>query len=64
MAEHVHLHVDTVASIEQGRLALQPYRAEQFDEVLETGGALTVPRGRQLPRTRLHLAQPQRQRRR
>ncbi|MEU8472848.1 helix-turn-helix transcriptional regulator [Streptomyces sp. NPDC029006] len=42
LAEHVHLHVDTVASIEQGRLALQPYRAEQFDEVLETGGALTV----------------------
>ncbi|MFF1406635.1 helix-turn-helix domain-containing protein [Streptomyces sp. NPDC058294] len=42
LAEHVHLHVDTVASIEQGRLALQPYRAEQFDEVLETGGALAV----------------------
>ncbi|MFB0618061.1 helix-turn-helix domain-containing protein [Streptomyces sp. AGS-58] len=42
LAERVHLHVDTVASIEQGRLALQPYRAEQFDEVLETGGALTV----------------------
>ncbi|AYN39239.1 XRE family transcriptional regulator [Streptomyces dangxiongensis] len=42
LAEYVHLHVDTVASIEQGRLALQPYRAEQFDEVLETGGALTV----------------------
>ncbi|MFG3206064.1 helix-turn-helix domain-containing protein [Streptomyces sp. NPDC048192] len=42
LAEQVNLHVDTVASIEQGRLALQPHRAEQFDEVLDTGGALAV----------------------
>ncbi|MEU9441817.1 helix-turn-helix transcriptional regulator [Streptomyces sp. NPDC048304] len=42
LAEQVNLHVDTVASIEQGRLALQPHRAEQFDDVLDTGGALAV----------------------
>jgi transcriptional regulator with XRE-family HTH domain len=41
-AEMVSLHVDTVRSIEQGRLALQPDRAEQFDELLDTGGTLTV----------------------
>lgn len=41
-AEMVNLHVDTVRSIEQGRLALQPDRAEEFDEVLDTGGALAV----------------------
>ncbi|MFB7599275.1 Scr1 family TA system antitoxin-like transcriptional regulator [Streptomyces sp. NPDC056160] len=41
-AELASLHVDTVRSIEQGRLALQPDRAEQFDELLDTGGALTV----------------------
>ncbi|MGP2437532.1 helix-turn-helix domain-containing protein [Streptomyces sp. JW3] len=41
-AEMVSLHVDTVRSIEQGRLALQPDRAEQFDELLGTGGALTI----------------------
>jgi transcriptional regulator with XRE-family HTH domain len=41
-AELANLHVDTVGSIEQGRLALQPDRAEQFDELLGTGGALGV----------------------
>ncbi|WP_318201214.1 helix-turn-helix transcriptional regulator [Streptomyces sp. SCL15-4] len=42
LAEMANISVDTVRSIEQGRLALQPDRAEQFDELLETGGALTV----------------------
>ncbi|MER5219030.1 helix-turn-helix domain-containing protein [Streptomyces flaveus] len=42
LAELANLHVDTVASIEQGRLALQPDRAEQFDELLGTGGVLAV----------------------
>src|SRR5262249_48779327 len=41
-AESANIHVDTVGSIEQGRLALQPERAEQFDELLEMGGALAV----------------------
>ncbi|MGW6906427.1 helix-turn-helix domain-containing protein [Streptomyces sp. NPDC054940] len=41
-AELANIHVDTVGSIEQGRLALQPDRAEQFDELLGTGGALAV----------------------
>ncbi|WP_217547536.1 helix-turn-helix transcriptional regulator [Streptomyces sp. GbtcB6] len=41
-AELANLHVDTVGSVEQGRLALQPDRAEQFDELLGTGGALAV----------------------
>ncbi|MGW3458543.1 helix-turn-helix domain-containing protein [Streptomyces olivaceoviridis] len=41
-AESANLAVDTVRSIEQGRLALQPDRAEQFDELLDTGGALAV----------------------
>ncbi|MFF5535179.1 Scr1 family TA system antitoxin-like transcriptional regulator [Streptomyces cinerochromogenes] len=41
-AEAANLSVDTVRSIEQGRLALQPDRAEQFDELLDTGGALAV----------------------
>jgi transcriptional regulator with XRE-family HTH domain len=41
-AEVSNLAVDTVRSIEQGRLALQPDRAEQFDELLDTGGALSV----------------------
>ncbi|MEU6587977.1 helix-turn-helix transcriptional regulator [Streptomyces sp. NPDC046881] len=41
-AEAANLAVDTVRSIEQGRLALQPDRAEQFDELLDTGGALAV----------------------
>jgi transcriptional regulator with XRE-family HTH domain len=41
-AELASIHVDTVGSIEQGRLALQPDRAEQFDELLGTGGALAV----------------------
>lgn len=41
-AELASLHVDTVGSIEQGRLALQPDRADQFDELLGTGGVLGV----------------------
>lgn len=41
-AEMANIHVDTVGSIEQGRLALQPDRAEQFDELLETKGALAL----------------------
>ncbi|WP_282700955.1 helix-turn-helix transcriptional regulator [Streptomyces sp. CC219B] len=41
-AELASVHVDTVGSIEQGRLALQPDRAEQFDELLGTGGTLAV----------------------
>ncbi|MFF4402619.1 helix-turn-helix domain-containing protein [Streptomyces sp. NPDC001480] len=41
-AELASVHVDTVRSIEQGRLALQPDRAEQFDELLGTGGVLAV----------------------
>ncbi|WP_030749904.1 helix-turn-helix transcriptional regulator [Streptomyces sp. NRRL S-31] len=41
-AELANLSVDTVRSIEQGRLALQPDRAEQFDELLDTGDALAV----------------------
>ncbi|WP_019068700.1 helix-turn-helix domain-containing protein [Streptomyces hokutonensis] len=39
-AEIANLHVDTIRSIEQGRLALQDYRAVEFDELLGTGGAL------------------------
>ena len=41
-AEMASIHVDTVGSIEQGSLALQPDRAEQFDELLETKGALAL----------------------
>ncbi|MFF1306087.1 Scr1 family TA system antitoxin-like transcriptional regulator [Streptomyces sp. NPDC058307] len=41
-AEAASLHVDTVRSIEQGRLTLQPDRAEQFDELLDTRGTLAV----------------------
>ncbi|GAA4819027.1 helix-turn-helix transcriptional regulator [Streptomyces ziwulingensis] len=41
-AELANMHVDTIGSIEQGRLALQPDRAEQFDELLDTGGTLTI----------------------
>ncbi|MFK4099168.1 Scr1 family TA system antitoxin-like transcriptional regulator [Streptomyces sp. NPDC019531] len=41
-AESASIHVDTVRSIEQGRLALQPDRAEQFDELLDTKGALAL----------------------
>lgn len=41
-AELANLHVDTVGSIEQGRLALQLDRAEQFDELLGTGGVLAI----------------------
>jgi DNA-binding XRE family transcriptional regulator len=42
LAELASVSVDTVGSIEQGRLKLQPDRAEQFDELLRTGGALAV----------------------
>ncbi|MFI1357641.1 Scr1 family TA system antitoxin-like transcriptional regulator [Streptomyces sp. NPDC020898] len=42
LAERASIHVDTVRSIEQGRLALQPDRAEQFDELLDTGGVLAA----------------------
>ncbi|MFD7818931.1 Scr1 family TA system antitoxin-like transcriptional regulator [Streptomyces sp. NPDC059785] len=42
LAGQASLSVDTVASIEQGRLALQPDRAEQFDDLLDTGGLLAV----------------------
>lgn len=42
LAERASISVDTVASIEQGRMALQPDRAEQFDELLGTGGVLAV----------------------
>lgn len=41
-AELARVSVDLVASIEQGRLALQPDRADQFDELLGTGGVLGV----------------------
>ncbi|MGK3939888.1 helix-turn-helix transcriptional regulator [Streptomyces caeruleatus] len=41
-AETASIHVDTVRLIEQGRLALQPDRAEQFDELLDTKGALAL----------------------
>jgi transcriptional regulator with XRE-family HTH domain len=41
-AEMATISVDLVGSIEQGRLALQPDRAEQFDELLGTGGVLEV----------------------
>ncbi|MBG0852301.1 helix-turn-helix domain-containing protein [Streptomyces spinoverrucosus] len=41
-AELANIHVDTVGSIEQGRLALQPDRAVEFDELLGTGGGLAV----------------------
>lgn len=42
LAPLVRLSVDGLASIEQGRLALQLDRAEEFDELLGTGGVLTV----------------------
>lgn len=42
LAELACLSPETVGSIEQGRLALQPDRAEQFDELLGTGGVLAV----------------------
>ncbi|WP_329334347.1 helix-turn-helix domain-containing protein [Streptomyces sp. NBC_00663] len=42
LAERAKISVDAVGSIEQGRLALQPDRAEQLDELLDTGGALAV----------------------
>lgn len=42
LAELANISVDTVGSIEQGRMALQPDRAEQFDELLGTGGVLAV----------------------
>ncbi|MCX5237873.1 helix-turn-helix domain-containing protein [Streptomyces prunicolor] len=39
-AERAKVHIDTLRSIEQGRLALQDDRAIQFDELLGTGGVL------------------------
>jgi transcriptional regulator with XRE-family HTH domain len=39
-AEMANLHIDTIRSIEQGRLALQEHRAIEFDELLHTGGVL------------------------
>ncbi|MFJ8141924.1 helix-turn-helix domain-containing protein [Streptomyces sp. NPDC096013] len=39
-AEVANLHIDTIRSIEQGRLALQDNRAIEFDELLGTGEAL------------------------
>ncbi|MBT2487546.1 helix-turn-helix domain-containing protein [Streptomyces sp. ISL-96] len=42
LAERVCVHVDTIASIEQGRRPLQPDFAHQLDELLNTGGALAV----------------------
>ncbi|NUQ95907.1 MAG: helix-turn-helix domain-containing protein [Streptomyces sp.] len=42
LSGQANISVDTVASIEQGRLALQPDRAEQFDELLGTSGVLAV----------------------
>jgi transcriptional regulator with XRE-family HTH domain len=42
LAEQANISIDTVRSIEQGRLALQPDRADQFDQLLGTGGALAV----------------------
>jgi transcriptional regulator with XRE-family HTH domain len=42
LAEAANLRVDTVRSIEQGRLTLQPDRAEQFDELPDTRGTLAV----------------------
>ncbi|MEU8589688.1 helix-turn-helix transcriptional regulator [Streptomyces sp. NPDC048664] len=42
LAEMAHISTETVASHEQGRLALQTDRAELFDDLLSTGGALAV----------------------
>ncbi|MEN8650705.1 helix-turn-helix transcriptional regulator [Streptomyces sp. 21So2-11] len=42
LAERASVHLDTIASIEQGRLALQRDRASQLDELLDTGGVLAV----------------------
>ncbi|WP_405783947.1 helix-turn-helix domain-containing protein [Streptomyces sp. NBC_00859] len=42
LADEVNVHVDTVASIEQGRRPLQPDLADRLDRALETGGALAV----------------------
>ncbi|MDJ0460840.1 Scr1 family TA system antitoxin-like transcriptional regulator [Streptomyces sp. H27-C3] len=42
LAERVCTHVDTIASIEQGRRPLQPELADRLDELLSTGGALAV----------------------
>ncbi|MEV6485341.1 helix-turn-helix transcriptional regulator [Streptomyces sp. NPDC051576] len=41
-AEIASLHVDTIRSIEQGRLPLLEDRAGEFDELLGTGGALVA----------------------
>ncbi|KOU78708.1 MULTISPECIES: helix-turn-helix domain-containing protein [Streptomyces] len=42
LAEAVHVDVETVASIEQGRRALMPDVAERMDRVLDLPGLLTV----------------------
>ncbi|WP_168714832.1 helix-turn-helix transcriptional regulator [Streptomyces sp. A0592] len=42
LAEAVHIDVETVASIEQGRRALMPNVAERMDEVLGLPGLLAV----------------------
>ncbi|MET9258143.1 helix-turn-helix transcriptional regulator [Streptomyces sp. NPDC003717] len=52
-AELAHIHVETVRSIEQGRMALQPDRASQFDELLGTGGALAAAVARMPVRERI-----------
>lgn len=42
LADEVNVHVDTIASIEQGRRPLQPDLADRLDRALDTGGALGV----------------------
>ncbi|MFG2297371.1 Scr1 family TA system antitoxin-like transcriptional regulator [Streptomyces sp. NPDC048603] len=42
LAELLHVDLETVASIEQGRRLLQPRLATQLDELLETGGLLSA----------------------
>ncbi|MDQ8701914.1 helix-turn-helix transcriptional regulator [Streptomyces sp. LHD-70] len=42
LAEEIGVHVDTIASIEQGRRALHIDLATQLDEFLATGGVLAI----------------------
>ncbi|MFF5444859.1 Scr1 family TA system antitoxin-like transcriptional regulator, partial [Streptomyces sp. NPDC012888] len=42
LAELLHVDLETVASIEQGRRLLQPRLAARLDDLLETGGLLTT----------------------
>lgn len=44
--------LDTLVGVEQGRLPLGPDRAARFDEILGTGGVLTVLTARTPPRER------------